>query len=189
VDYATSDGSGVAGTDYTASSGTLTFGTGVTTQSFSVPVVNDTARGDRTVNLTLANPTGGASLGTLKTEVLTIQTGAPQVSFSAASYLVSETGKTATITVKRTGPLTGAGTVNYATSDGTATAPGDYTSTSGTLSFTAGVASKTFTVAVSDDALLEGDETVNLPSTANTRSSPPRYHSTGISTKNSRSSD
>ena len=42
VDYATSDGTAHAGTDYTASAGTLTFGAGDTTHSFIIPILNNT---------------------------------------------------------------------------------------------------------------------------------------------------
>ena len=53
-------------------------------------------------------------------------------------------------------------TVEYATSDGTATAGLDYTATSGTLSFAAGEMSKTVTVTVLDDGHDEGSETMVL---------------------------
>ena len=53
-------------------------------------------------------------------------------------------------------------TVAYATSDGTATAPGDYTPASGTLTFTPGQTSQTFMVSVMNDALAEPTETINL---------------------------
>ena len=53
-------------------------------------------------------------------------------------------------------------TVQYATSDGTATAGSDYTQTSGTLTFTAGESSKTISVPVLDDAHDEGEETFTL---------------------------
>ena len=53
-------------------------------------------------------------------------------------------------------------TVDYATSDGTATAGVDYTATSGKLTFTAGQTSKTIQVPVVNDAHDEGDETVKL---------------------------
>jgi M6 family metalloprotease-like protein len=73
VDYATSDGTATAGADYTAASGTLSFGPGETSKSFAVPITADSVtEGDETVNLTLSNPTGGASLGTPSTAVLTI---------------------------------------------------------------------------------------------------------------------
>ncbi len=52
--------------------------------------------------------------------------------------------------------------VGYETSDGTATAPDDYTAVSGTLTFTPGLTRRAFSVAIKPDELDEGDETVNL---------------------------
>src|SRR5207302_9280299 len=53
-------------------------------------------------------------------------------------------------------------TVNIATADGSAAAPGDYTATSGTLTFTSGQLSKTATVSVVGDTTNEPDETFTL---------------------------
>ena len=53
-------------------------------------------------------------------------------------------------------------TVNYATQDGSATAGQDYTSKSGTLTFTAGETSKTVSVSVLSDSIDEGNETFKL---------------------------
>ena len=53
-------------------------------------------------------------------------------------------------------------TVDYATSDGTATAATDYTATSGTLSFAAGETEKSVSVPVLDDGHDEGSETLTL---------------------------
>ncbi len=72
VHYATSDGSASAGTDYTATSGTLTFANGVTSRTFTVPILNSELVGSASINLTLSSPTGGATLGTRKTAVLTL---------------------------------------------------------------------------------------------------------------------
>ena len=64
VDYSTSDGTAHAGTDYTATAGTLAFGGGDSSQTFTIPILNNTiATGATTINLILSNPTGGASLG------------------------------------------------------------------------------------------------------------------------------
>lgn len=83
--------------------------------------------------------------------------------FSSPTYSVNESGGTATITVTRAGGATGAVTVNYATADGTAAQPGDYTSASGTLSWANGDTSpKTFAVTINNDFLVEGNETVLL---------------------------
>jgi Calx-beta domain/FG-GAP-like repeat/Bacterial Ig-like domain (group 2)/ASPIC and UnbV len=173
VNYATSNGTATAGSDYTATSGTLTFTAGETTKTFSVPIIDDTlVEGDETVNLTLSNPTGGATLGSPITAALTIvdndvaQPGAFQ--FSAGTYSVGEAQPTATITVTRTGNGNVPASVHYAASDGTATAGSDYSATSGTLTFAAGETSKTFTIPIIDDTLVEGNETVNLTLTAPT---------------------
>jgi urease beta subunit len=167
VHYATSDGTATAGSDYTAASGTLTFGVGEISKTFTVPILDDTlVEGNETVNLTLSNPTGGAALGNPTTATLTIvdddvaQPGVLQ--FSAAAYSVNEPDGTATITVTRTGGSNVPVTVHYATSDGTATAGSDYTAVSGRLTFGVGETSKTFTVPITNDTLVEGNETVNL---------------------------
>ncbi|MEW6730990.1 MAG: Calx-beta domain-containing protein [Acidobacteriota bacterium] len=165
VNYATSNGTATAGADYTATSGTLTFLNGETTKTFSVPVLADfIAEPDETVNLSLSNPTGGATLGTPSTAVLTIVNvaAAGTLQFSAATYSVMENGGSATITVTRTNGSEGTVTVDYATSDGTATAGADYTATTGTLSFGSGETTKTFSVPVLADLLAEPNETVNL---------------------------
>src|SRR5262249_47529440 len=81
---------------------------------------------------------------------------------SSSNYSVNEGGGSATITVTRTGGSDGPVSVNYATSNGTATAGSDYTATSGTLNFAAGETSKTFTVPITNDTTVEGDETLNV---------------------------
>ena len=59
VDYATSDGSASAGSDYTHESGTLLFAPGETAKTVAVAVLTDTdSEGTETVTLTLSNATG-----------------------------------------------------------------------------------------------------------------------------------
>jgi hypothetical protein len=82
--------------------------------------------------------------------------------FSSATYSVNENDAGATLTVTRSGGLIGALSVNYATSDATAIANGDYNATSGTLNFAEGETSKTFTVPITSDQAVENDESVNL---------------------------
>src|SRR5205823_9524765 len=119
------------------------------------------------VNLTLGSPGGGATLGTPSTAVLTIldndvAQSSSLLQFSAATYSVNENGGSAVITVSRTGSSSGTVSVNYATSDGSATAFQDYSPASGTLTFFPGETSKSFLVPIIDDLLVEGNETVNL---------------------------
>ena len=174
VNYATSDGTATAGSDYTFSGGTLTFGVGETSKTFAVPILDDNlAEGVETVNLALSSPGGGATLGARTTALLRIVDDERALGFSAPSYTVSEGGGAATITVELTGTSTTDITVNYATSNGTATAGLDYTTATGTLIFPAGgtatgVRTKTFTVPILQDTLAEGTETINLTLSAPT---------------------
>jgi hypothetical protein len=91
----------------------------------------------------------------------------PTVAFSSATYSGAE-GTNATITVTRAGDTAGSSSVNYATSDGTATGGAtcgagiDYVINSGMLNFAATETSKTFDIELCSDAVAKGDETVNL---------------------------
>ena len=167
VNYATSNNTAIAGSDYSARSGTLTFPAGVTVQTFTVPIINDvTAETSETVNLTLSNPAGGATLGTPTSAVLTIiDNDVPlygSLQFSAATYSVNESDPSVTITVNRVNGSSGSVSVNYATSNNTAIAGSDYSARSGVLTFPAGVTVQTFTVPIINDVTSESSETVNL---------------------------
>ncbi|MGD9622965.1 MAG: glycosyl hydrolase family 18 protein, partial [Mycolicibacterium sp.] len=59
VQYATSNGTAAAGSDYIATAGTITFAPGVTTQTVEVQVLPDTlVEPNETFTVTLSNPTG-----------------------------------------------------------------------------------------------------------------------------------
>jgi subtilase family protein/Calx-beta domain-containing protein/CARDB protein len=166
VDYASAAGSAALGADYTNVGGTLTFGPGVASRAFTVPIVNDPLfERSESVALLLTNPTGSALLGQLSTATITVVDNDPPgaIRFSAPAYSVSEAG-VATITVQRiNGGTAGAVTVDYATvPGGTATVAVDYLVTAGTLTFNANETSKTFTVRILNDAFDEPNETVNL---------------------------
>lgn len=88
--------------------------------------------------------------------------GASTVEFSATGFAVNEGEGIATITVTRSGNLTTSTSVDYSTSDGSASNRTDYITSSGTLQFAAGETLKTFTVPVIDDLYVEGVEAINL---------------------------
>ncbi len=85
-----------------------------------------------------------------------------EISFSTATYSVSEADGSATVTVDRSGNTSDSVTVDYSTADLSATAGSDYTATSGTLVFADGQTSQTFTVPILDDGLIEGSESIAL---------------------------
>ena len=82
--------------------------------------------------------------------------------FSQSTYSISEGAGSSVITVTRAGNLSAPATVEYATTDGSATDRGDYNTTIGRLRFSAGESSKSFSVLLTDDAYSEGSETLNL---------------------------
>jgi hypothetical protein len=164
VNYATSDGTAIAGNNYTPTQGVLTFADGETSKTIQVPVIdNGVPQPTETVNLTLSNPTGGSGLGTQRTSVLRILDNdgfAGAFVFSQPNYVVN--GNTATITVTRADGTTGAVSVDYTTSNDTATAESDYTATAGTLTFADGETTKTIAIPILNTATTHPSETVNL---------------------------
>jgi hypothetical protein len=75
---------------------------------------------------------------------------------------VTEDATFATVTVTRAGDTSAPATVDYATSDGTASERSDYTTALGTLRFAVGDDVETFDVLINEDSFTEGTETVNL---------------------------
>jgi hypothetical protein len=167
VDYATADNTAVAPGDYTAASGTLSWvDADAASKTFTVTIINDATyeNPDEIVDLSLTNPSGGAQLGTQSAATLTITDSAGDIQFSAPTYSVNEDGGAdAVITVSRVGGSRGAASVNYASSDGSATSA-DYTGVSGILNWLDNdAADKSINIPVTNDTLVEpGGETVNL---------------------------
>jgi CSLREA domain-containing protein len=161
---ATGGASCSAGVDYQDASGTLNFAAGETSETFVVPVCEDTAaEGDETVKLQLSNASG-ATLGSQADATLTITDNDATVQLSGATYSVGEAGGHVTITVTRAGSASGQVTVKLNTSDGTAAAGSDYAAaTDQLITFNDGdTADKTFDIAVNDDSLYEGSETFGV---------------------------
>ncbi|MCI0379119.1 MAG: hypothetical protein L0215_16035 [Gemmataceae bacterium] len=84
------------------------------------------------------------------------------VRFTSANFIVGEASGPATVLVELDASSAQTITVNYATSNGTATSGGDYTSTSGTLTFVPSDTSESFTVAITNNATDEYDETFSV---------------------------
>lgn len=182
VTYSTSNGTASAGSDYTTTSGTLSWAAGNTAnQTFTIPIANDaTFEGDETLAMTLSAPTGGATLGSPSSATLTIVDNDPAppagtLQLAASSHSVTEASGSVAITVTRSGGSFGALSVSYGTSDGSAVSGSDYTSTGGTLNWANGDASsKSFSVPIVDDATVESTEnfTVSLASIVGALGSP-----------------
>jgi hypothetical protein len=165
VQYATANGTAIAGKNYLAASGTLTFLTGQTDQTFTITLLpsGNQSVPTATVNLALANPSGGAILGPISTAVLTIKNNLPPtVEFSSATYAVSASAGQALITVDRFGSTSSTVSVSYNTGGGTAVPGRDYTPVSGTLTFLPNQTTATFAVPVMGANSVLPDQTVGL---------------------------
>lgn len=173
VDFSTADSTAKAGVDYQASSGTLSFAPGDLTRTITVSVNGNTSDGpNKTFFVNLMNPQN-ATLGDAEGVGTILNDDAPGLQFSSNSYSVEEDAGRATITVTRTGDISGAASVQFETSDqaglnncdlntGDASARCDYTAIGGTLNFLAGESALTFTVPIINDVYVEGSEVLTL---------------------------
>lgn len=169
VNYATANGTAIAGEDYTTTNGTLNWGAAeVGTKSFNVPILADAdANGPEAfvVNLSACvNCTIIANQATVN-----ISEGAPPettpgtLAFSPAAILVTEATGNAGVFVTRTNGTDGVVTVNYQSASGSATSPADFDAVSGTLSWADGVGgSKLILVPIVDDAAIEPTESFTV---------------------------
>ncbi len=165
VDYATGDDTATAGSDYIPTGGTLTFAPGVTSRTFEVPIIDDLLdEPDERVRLTLSSPSANARLGSPAEAILTIRDNdpPPTVSFGATSYSVNECDGQIIIPVTLNTPSSRIVHVQYATSNGTATAGSDYVQHSGTLTFIPGQTTRTITIKIINDTITETDETFHI---------------------------
>jgi hypothetical protein len=93
---------------------------------------------------------------------LTVVADPATMQFSSASYSAGEGAGSVTVTINRTGDTSSTASVDYKTSNGTASARTDYMTAIRTMTFAAGETSKTFRVFLIDDFYVEGNETINL---------------------------
>jgi hypothetical protein len=119
--------------------------------------------GDGGTDLVTAN-TGSATFpGQNVSVLLNTQEVASQFEFATATWNAAQSDASITIVVTRTGNLNQSASVQYATSDGTATAGQDYLATEGILHFAPGEITKTFKISLLDDHTVGGaNETVQL---------------------------
>jgi bacillolysin len=166
VDYETADDTATAGEDYVATSGKLSFGSGETNKTFTIPILNDTKDDPGQVfDVFLTNPQGPTvSLGANNAATIAItDDDVPGViQLAAVKYTVSEAKPAALIAVTRTGGAASDVTVHFSTSPGTATANVDYTTTAGTLTFGARATRMTISVPINNDTVDEPNETFTI---------------------------
>ncbi len=180
VAYATADGTALAGVDYTEASGTLTFAPGQASKTINISVSGDTAiEPDETFAVSLSAPTNATLSRAVATGTI-LNNDFPALSISDIRVLEGNNGTTnaafaVTLSAVSSQPVT----VTYATANGSAVAPSDYTAATGTLTFAPGVTSQTINVSVAGDTVIEPDETFTVTLSAPTKAALGRATATG----------
>ncbi len=166
VNYATSNGSGKSGSEYTSVSGTLNFAANEVSKQFTVSIFNDsTDDGAKTFNLMLSSPSSMTLTPNLNTAVVTINDdetvafGSGSFKFSRSAYGIAESAGSVVVTVQRTGGSIFPASVAYQTTSITASGGSDFTHISGQLSFAVGEASKIIVIPIVKDAVADTGET------------------------------
>jgi hypothetical protein len=162
LDYSTSDGTAVAGVDYTAVSGRVTWLNGdITSRTIVIPLLATTDIVNKIFNFNvfqapfptfftntfvftggLINPFPGPNYTTalVSTPITIVRQGRGELDMVGTPYSVQRPGGTTTVTVQaqRFNGFKGAVGCSFHTTDGTAVAGVDYTALSGTLSWADG---------------------------------------------------
>ena len=162
VSYRTMDSTAVAGSDYKAVSGSLTFAVGETEKTILVPVYGDQVpEYDESFSVRLFNKRGNRET-VYGWGAVNIVDSSPRLSIEATG---GDEGSVFTFTVTLASALDTPFTVDFTTGDtiyadgpGYADAGLDYVATSGTLTFAPGETTKTFTVQTIADDVEEYDE-------------------------------
>jgi hypothetical protein len=162
VRYTTANDTAVAGQDYTAQAGALTFGPGEILKTITVPLIDDqTYGGDRQFKVNLSNP-AGASLSAVSTATVTIRDDDPPPVLSivppSSSVQEGDAGSVdILITVKLTGSTKLPVTVTWFWSEG------QYSPThTGQLQFAPGETQKTFTASYLANTTPEPDRFLSM---------------------------
>ena len=166
VTVGTANGTATSGSDYTAIASQVVNFTagGALTATVAVTVSGDTVlEANETFNVNLTSPTGATisdatGLGTINND------DAASIAVNDVTLAEGNAGTTAfTFTTTLTGAVQGGFNVNFSTSNGTATQPGDYATNTGTLAFAGSAGeTKTFTVNVVGETQVEANEVFNV---------------------------
>lgn len=172
VDYASSNGSATAGSDYTSVSGTLSFASGQASRIIRVPVVTDNiVEGNETLTMTLSNATNASIDDTSVTGTLSNDDTAT-LSLNNVSIVEGNFGTTnLSFTATLSNPVQGTVSARLDTADGNDPNPAnnatlannDYVAVvDGSLSFSSGTTARNASVQIVGDSVVESNESFRL---------------------------
>ncbi|MGH9458726.1 MAG: Calx-beta domain-containing protein [Thermoanaerobaculia bacterium] len=158
-------GTATVTSDYTRSGASIVIPAGSISGSITLSAVDDAVDElDETIVVDIASVTNGTEPAPQQvTATIADDEGAPALAIADVAQAEGDSGTTGFVfTVTLTGSTTQTVTVDYATTDGTATAGSGYASTSGTLTFAPGTTTQTIAVPVTGDPMTETDETFTV---------------------------
>jgi len=167
VDFSTSDGSASAGSDYQSASGTVTIPKGSLSSTVAVTILGDTdVEQNETFTLMLTNPVNADlnvadAVGSIindDTAAILVTIGISPVSIDEGDSGTQQLIFTITLDKFADDDVS----VDFSTSDGSASAGSDYQSASGTVTIPKGSLSSTVAVSILGDTDIEQDESFTL---------------------------
>ncbi|MFA6109039.1 MAG: Calx-beta domain-containing protein [Candidatus Latescibacterota bacterium] len=164
VAWATADGSALAGSDYTAASGSLSFAVGETAKPVAVTINGDALNEvDESFYLNLSSPTKAIIADAQGVGAILNDDPLPSMSIDDVTVVEGNSGTgTLGFTVSLSAASGQTVTVGYATADISAAAGSDYVAQSGTVSLAPGQTSATVAVTVNGDLIIEPNEVLAL---------------------------
>lgn len=154
-------GTATSGVDYTAPSGTVSFGANTSNTTITINTATDTIiEGTETVTVTLTSASVTGTIGSPATAIGSILDATSAPVYTIANATTVNEGSALSFLVSRTSTGT-AENVTY-TLGGTATSGVDYTAPSGILSFSSSDASKSISITTLTDSINEGTETLTV---------------------------
>jgi len=176
VNYATANGTATAGVNYQSQAGTLVFGVGESLRSIHVPLIYDPlVTGPLYFTTVLSNPSAGTQIVAPSTNTVVVEDADAGLSFTNSACTVLKSAGSVLITVICTNtavepvivysngvPVTIPLSVQYTTTNGTATAGIDYIAVTGTLVFTNGIGTNTFSVPIINSGSVTGNRTFTV---------------------------
>ncbi|HEX8296047.1 MAG TPA: Ig-like domain-containing protein [Chthoniobacteraceae bacterium] len=144
------------------SSTSASFAPTTTSVLVRTPIINDALDENPEAFTLTGTVTAGTTTNASVTGTASIADNDSPPSVSIDDVTRNEDGLTATFTATLSGASSLPISVNYATSSGTALSGADFTPTSGTLSFAAGVVTQIITVSILDDTTFENSETFDV---------------------------
>ncbi|MGA8807068.1 MAG: Calx-beta domain-containing protein [Thermoanaerobaculia bacterium] len=170
INYATADDTAIGGSDYQATSGSLTFAPGQTTKTVSVLVTGEvTTEPNEDFFVNLFNP-GNASVSDAQgLGTITNDDANPSITINDPSVVEGNAGSTnMSFVITLSNPTSITLSVPFSLADGTATVGSDYQTNSGSFTVFPGATTGQLSIGINGDTTVEPDETffVNLGATA-----------------------